>query len=140
MRRALERNEFAMHYQPKINLGTGQITGAEALLRWTHPVLGSVSPGRFIPVAEDCGLIMSIGNWVLREACRQARAWVAAGLPITTMAVNISAMEFRNDTFLDGVFAILDETGLPSSLLELELTESVLMKTCRARRQPFSSL
>ena len=140
LRRALERNEFEIHYQPKISLGTGQITGAEALLRWTHPVLGSVSPGRFIPVAEDCGVIMSIGNWVLREACKQARAWVAAGLPITTMAVNISAIEFRCDTFLDGVFEILDETGLPSSLLELELTESVLMKNAGSTAAILQSL
>ncbi len=128
LRRALERNEFEVHYQPKISLTSGQITGAEALLRWTHPVLGAVSPARFIPVAEDCGLITSIGNWVLREACRQARAWIDAGLPMSTIAVNISAIEFRSDTFLDGVFEILEETGLPVSLLELELTESVLMK------------
>ena len=128
LRRALERDEFEVHYQPKISLVSGQITGAEALLRWTHPDLGSVSPARFVPVAEDCGVIMSIGNWVLREACKQACAWMAAGLPVTSMAVNISAMEFRCDTFLDGIFDILEETGLPASLLELELNESVLMK------------
>ena len=81
LRRALERQEFALHYQPKINLRTGEITGAEALLRWTHPTRGPVSPAQFIPVAEDCGLILPIGNWVLREACKQARAWVDAGLP-----------------------------------------------------------
>lgn len=132
LRRALERNEFTIYYQPKINLGTGLITGAEALLRWTNPVLGPVSPGRFIPVAEDCGVIMSIGNWVLREACKQTRAWIAAGLPMITMAVNISALEFRCDKFLDGVVEILEETGLPSTLLELELTESVLMKNAGA--------
>jgi diguanylate cyclase (GGDEF)-like protein/PAS domain S-box-containing protein len=128
LRRALERQEFALHYQPKINLKTGDITGAEALLRWTHPVRGPVSPAEFIPVAEDCGLILPIGNWVLREACRQARAWVDAGLPLATMAVNISAMEFRDEHFLDGVFTILKETALDPRALELELTESVLMK------------
>ena len=128
LRRALERQEFALHYQPKINLKTGAITGAEALLRWTHPTRGSVSPAQFIPVAEDCGLILPIGNWVLREACRQARAWVDAGLPAATMAVNVSAMEFRDENFLEGVFAILSETGLDPRSLELELTESVLMK------------
>jgi diguanylate cyclase (GGDEF)-like protein/PAS domain S-box-containing protein len=128
LRRALERQEFALHYQPKMNLITGKITGAEALIRWTHPVRGAVSPAQFIPVAEDCGLIVPIGNWVLREACKQAQAWVLAGLPSMTMAVNISAMEFRNENFLDGVFAILDETGLDPQALELELTESVLMK------------
>jgi diguanylate cyclase (GGDEF)-like protein/PAS domain S-box-containing protein len=128
LRRALERKEFTLHYQPKINLKTGAITGAEALLRWTHPVRGPVSPAQFIPVAEDCGLILPIGNWVLREACKQAQAWRATGLPLTAMAVNISAMEFRDDHFLEGVFEILDETGYDPSCLELEMTESVLMK------------
>ena len=128
LRRALERQEFALHYQPKINLKTGEITGAEALLRWTHPTRGPISPAQFIPVAEDCGLILPIGTWVLREACEQARAWVDAGLPATTMAVNVSAMEFRDENFLEGLFAILGETGLDPRSLELELTESVLMK------------
>jgi diguanylate cyclase (GGDEF)-like protein/PAS domain S-box-containing protein len=128
LRRALERQEFALHYQPKINLRTGQITGAEALLRWAHPIRGPISPAQFIPVAEDCGLILPIGNWVLREACQQARVWVDAGLPLGTMAVNISAIEFRDENFLDGVFAILKDTGLDPRFLELELTESVLMK------------
>ena len=128
LRRAVEREEFALHYQPKVNLKTGAITGAEALLRWTHPTRGPVPPAQFIPVAEDCGLILPIGAWALREACRQARAWADAGLPLTTMAVNVSAMEFRADSFLEGLFAILRETGLDPRSLELELTESVLMK------------
>jgi diguanylate cyclase (GGDEF)-like protein/PAS domain S-box-containing protein len=128
LRRALERQEFVLHYQPKINLRTRAIIGAEALIRWTHPTRGSVPPAQFIPVAEDCGLILPIGAWVLRSACEQARAWVNAGLPVTTMAVNVSAMEFRNENFLEGVFAILSETGLDARSLELELTESVLMK------------
>jgi diguanylate cyclase (GGDEF)-like protein/PAS domain S-box-containing protein len=128
LRRALERKEFALHYQPIVNLKTGEITGAEALIRWTHPVRGLVPPVQFIPVAEDCGLIVPIGNWVLREACRQARAWAQAGLSLKTMAVNISAMEFRDKHFLEGVFAILKETGMDPGTLELELTESVLMK------------
>ena len=128
LRRALERQEFALHYQPKINLSTGEISGAEALIRWTHPTRGLVSPAQFIPVAEDCGLILPISNWVLREACKQARAWVAEGLPLGTMGVNISAIEFRNEGFLEGVFSILKDTGLDPRFLELELTESVLMK------------
>ena len=128
LRRAVEREEFTLHYQPKISLATGEITGAEALIRWTHPTRGAVSPAQFIPVAEDCGLILPIGKWVLREACRQARAWMDAGLPLRSVAVNISAMEFRQEEFLRGVFAILEETGLHPRCLELELTESVLMK------------
>ena len=128
LRRAMERQEFAVHYQPKINLRTGAISGAEALLRWTHPQRGPVSPADFIPVAEDCGLIVPIGRWVLREACRQTQAWVQAGLPIPSIAVNISAMEFSASQFLQGVTAILQETGLDPATLELELTESVLMK------------
>jgi diguanylate cyclase (GGDEF)-like protein/PAS domain S-box-containing protein len=128
LRRALERREFTLNYQPKIDLRTGEITGAEALLRWTHPIRGPVHPAQFIPIAEDCGLILPIGKWVLREACQQARAWLDAGLPLATMAVNISAMEFRDENFLESVFAILEETRLDPSFLELELTESVLMK------------
>jgi diguanylate cyclase (GGDEF)-like protein/PAS domain S-box-containing protein len=128
LRRALERQEFALHYQPTINLKTGAITGAEALLRWTHPTRGSVPPVQFIPVAEACGLILPIGAWVLREACSQAQAWVDAGLPAMTMAVNVSAIEFQDENFLKNVFAVLSETGLDPRSLELELTESALMK------------
>jgi diguanylate cyclase (GGDEF)-like protein/PAS domain S-box-containing protein len=140
LRRALERQEFALHYQPKINLRTGEITGAEALLRWTHPIRGPVSPAQFIPVAEDCGLILPIGNWVLREACKQARVWVEAGLPMSTMAVNISSMEFRDDDFLDTVFDVLSETGLDPRSLELELTESVLMKRAESAASVLKTL
>jgi diguanylate cyclase (GGDEF)-like protein len=128
LRRALERQEFSLVYQPKVSLKTGEITGAEALLRWTHPTRGPVSPAEFIPVAEDSGLILPIDKWVLREACAQARAWVDAGLPLITMAVNVSAIELRNERFVEGIFAILDDTGLDPRLLELELTETVLMK------------
>jgi diguanylate cyclase (GGDEF)-like protein/PAS domain S-box-containing protein len=140
LRRALERQEFSLHYQPKINLRTGEITGAEALIRWTHPTRGPVSPAQFIPIAEDCGLILPIGQWVLREACKQARAWLDAGLPLATMAVNISSMEFREDNFLDGVFAILRETGLDPKSLELELTESVLMKRAESAASVLKTL
>ena len=128
LRHAIERNELELHYQPKVNLHSGEITGAEALLRWTHPIRGPVSPGQFIPVAEDCGLIRLLGAWVLRQACAQARAWADEGLPPITMAVNVSAIQFREDNFLEGVFAILRETGLTPELLELEVTEGVLMK------------
>ncbi len=128
LRRALERQEFALHYQPKIDLRTGTITGAEALIRWTHPIHGPVAPLDFIPVAEECGLILPIGTWVLREACTQAQAWVDAGLPQATMAVNISAIQMQDAHFLESVFAILTETGLDPRMLELELTERVLME------------
>jgi diguanylate cyclase (GGDEF)-like protein/PAS domain S-box-containing protein len=128
LRHALERQEFTLHYQPKVNLKSGEITGAEALIRWKHPNRGQIPPAQFIPIAEDCGLILPIGNWVLREACKQARAWTDAGLPPTTMAVNISAREFHGEHFLEGVLDILEETGLDPHYLELELTESVLMK------------
>jgi diguanylate cyclase (GGDEF)-like protein/PAS domain S-box-containing protein len=140
LRRALERQEFVLHYQPKVDLRTGEITGAEALIRWTHPTRGPVSPAQFIPVAEDCGLILPIGNWVLREACKQARAWLDAGLPLTTMGVNISAMEFRDEHFLEGVFAILDDTRWDPRYLELELTESVLMKRAESTESILKAL
>src|SRR6202040_3631806 len=108
LRSALERQEFTLHYQPIIELRTGEITGAEALSRWTHPIRGLVPPAQFIPVAEDCGLIVPIGNWVLGEACQQARAWADAGLALITMAVNISAVELRGAGFLEGVFNVLN--------------------------------
>ena len=128
LRCALERDEFVMHYQPKIDLKTGEITGVEALLRWQHPVRGLVGPMQFISVAEDCGLMLPIGKWVLRESCRQAKAWQDSGLPLIEMAVNVSSVEFRNEEFLEGISTILKETGLEPRYLELELTESVLMQ------------
>jgi diguanylate cyclase (GGDEF)-like protein/PAS domain S-box-containing protein len=128
LRRAIERDQLSLHFQPKIDFRTGAIVGAEALLRWTHPTRGAVGPAQFIPVAEACGLIVPIGRWVLRRACAQARAWIDAGLPVGTMAVNVSAIEFRDRDFLAVLFATLAETGLDPTLLQLELTESVLMK------------
>jgi EAL domain-containing protein (putative c-di-GMP-specific phosphodiesterase class I) len=128
LRDALREQEFALHYQPKINLKTGAIFGAEALLRWTHPTRGPISPARFIPAAEDSGLILPIGEWVLREACRQAKAWADRGLPAITVAVNVSALQFQSENFMDGLSAILKETGLDPKALELEVTESLLMK------------
>jgi len=127
LHRALEREEFLLHYQPKVNLNTGEITGVEALVRWQQPDRGLLPPAQFVPIAEDCGLILQIGRWVLREACRQARAWQDAGLPPLPIAVNVSAVEFRDKGFVEGVRTILAETGLAAQCLELELTEGVLM-------------
>ena len=132
LRRALKRREFVLHYQPKINLETGEIVGVEALIRWRHPERGLISPAMFVPIAEDCGLIVPIGRWVLHEACRQAQTWIDAGLPPMPVAVNISAVEFQSKDFLEGVRAILRETRLNPHYLELELTESVLMQNADA--------
>jgi diguanylate cyclase (GGDEF)-like protein/PAS domain S-box-containing protein len=140
LRRALERQELTLHYQPKVNLNTRKITGAEALIRWTHRTQGPIPPGRFIPVAEDCGLILPIGNWVLREACRQAQAWVDAGLPHSTIAVNISAIQFRDENFLEVVSGALKDSGLDPRSLELELTESVLMKHAESAESVLKTL
>ena len=128
LRTALEKCEFMLHYQPKINLNTGLITGAEALIRWNNADLGMVMPARFISVAEDSGLIVPIGRWVLREACLQAKRWLDAGHAPMVIAVNISAVEFRQKDFFEGVRAILQDTGMDAHQLELEITESVLMR------------
>jgi diguanylate cyclase (GGDEF)-like protein/PAS domain S-box-containing protein len=128
LRCALEREEFLLHYQPKVNLDTGEITGVEALIRWQQPGRGLVPPSQFVPIAEDCGLIVEIGRWVLREACRQAREWQDAGLPFKRVSINVSAVEFRNKGFVEGVRTILSETGLEAHYLDLELTEGVLME------------
>jgi diguanylate cyclase (GGDEF)-like protein/PAS domain S-box-containing protein len=127
LRRALKHGEFMLHYQPKIDLATGAMTGAEALLRWQDPDLGLVMPAQFVPIAEDNGLIVPVGRWVLREACRQVQAWLDSGLPAVPVSVNISAAEFRHEGFLEGVAQILKETGLAPHYLQLELTESILM-------------
>lgn len=125
---ALEHHEFVLDYQPKFNLVTGAITGAEALLRWQHPTWGLTLPERFVAVAEECGLIIPIGRWVLREACRQTRLWQVQGLPLTCIGVNISALEFRHPDFAAEVQAILEESNLEPSCLQLEMTERVLMQ------------
>ena len=128
LRRALERQEFVLYYQPKINLHSGAITGVEALIRWQHPTLGLLLPAQFVHIAEDCGLILPIGRWVLREACLQARAWQDLSLPPITVAVNTSALEFCAKDFLEYLRMTLEETHLEPRYLELELTESVLMR------------
>jgi diguanylate cyclase (GGDEF)-like protein/PAS domain S-box-containing protein len=124
---ALQRHELSVHYQAKVNMQTGEIRGAEALLRWTHPELGIVSPTRFIPVAEECGLIIPIGRWALTTACAQAAEWHRLGLSLC-VAVNLSPRQFMDPELVSHVREALDHTGLPPTLLELEITESVMMR------------
>jgi len=140
LRYALGRNEFLLHYQPKFNLRTKQITGVEALIRWAHPQRGMVSPGQFVPIAEECGLILPIGRWVLLEACRQARLWNDAGLGVVPVAVNVSASEFADKDFISGVRAVLIATGVEPANLELELTESVLMQDAESTVRTLGAL
>jgi len=128
LRRALTKREFVLHYQPKIDLETGALTGAEALIRWMHPDRGLMFPKDFVPIAEDCGLMVPIGRWVVREACRKARVWIDEGRPPMAVAVNISAAEFRDPDFLDNVRAVLHDTRLLPRYLEIELTESSLLQ------------
>jgi diguanylate cyclase (GGDEF)-like protein len=127
LRGALERGEFELYYQPQFDVNSGAVSGLEALLRWTHEELGSVSPKDFIPVAEETGLILPIGEWVLRNACRQARMWLDEGLPVARIAVNVSGQQFVLKDFPATVASIIQETGINASLLELEITESVVM-------------
>ena len=129
LRRALDREEFVLHYQPKVNMDSGKIVGVEALLRWQSPQRGLVAPGEFIPLLEDTGLILPVGEWVLRAACKQARAWLAAGIPDVHIAVNLSTLQFKQPDFAGLVLGILKEYGLDPALgtIELELTESLLM-------------
>jgi diguanylate cyclase (GGDEF)-like protein len=128
LRGALERGEFTLHYQPQFDVRTGGISGMEALLRWTNDELGVVPPAEFIPVAEETGLILSIGEWVLRSACLQAKSWIDEGLPVARMAVNVSGQQFVLKDFPQLVAAVVQETGIEASMLELEITESVVMK------------
>jgi len=128
LHRALEQNRFVLHYQPKVNLETGSMTGVEALIRMQKSDNQLLYPEHFISIAEDCGLILPIGKWVLHEACRQTQEWLQAGFDIGQIAVNVSAGEFHNQDFLAGVTSVLNETGLDPRYLELEITESGLMK------------
>lgn len=128
LRKALERNEFMLFYQPQIDMATGAIIGAEALIRWQHPDLGLIPPNRFIPVAEESGTMLEIGNWVMREACRQVRAWQQEGLGDLVVAVNLSAVQFKQGDLEGSVLRALEASGLAPCWLELELTESILIQ------------
>jgi EAL domain-containing protein (putative c-di-GMP-specific phosphodiesterase class I) len=140
MRRAVAQQEFVLYYQPLVSLDTGQIIGVEALVRWHHPDLGMIMPDRFIHVAEDTGLINSLGDWVLCEACRQAIEWQDAGLPPLQMAVNVSPVQFRQAGFVEAVAGALASSGLEASLLELELTERTVMHDAETNLGTLSSL
>jgi diguanylate cyclase (GGDEF)-like protein len=128
LHQALAQHDFVLHYQPKVNLKTGVIIGAEALLRWQRNGRRLVGPGKFVSIAEECGLIMPIGKWVLHEACRQTQAWLHAGLNPGLISINVSSVEFHGKDFLAGVHAVLNDTGLDAHHLEFELTESGLMQ------------
>jgi diguanylate cyclase len=140
LRHALEHRQFVLHYQPKVNLETGAITGAEALIRLQPSNHQLVYPTKFVNIAEECGLILPIGKWALREACRQTKTWLQAGLDIGQIAVNVSAKELHNLNFIEGVLAVLDETGLAPGNLELEVTESGLMEDMEQTMTIFHSL
>jgi diguanylate cyclase (GGDEF)-like protein/PAS domain S-box-containing protein len=128
LRKAVKNQEFLLHYQPQIDIGSGSVVGVEALIRWQRPDEGLIAPGRFIPLAEESGLIVPIGEWVLNEACRQMKAWIDDGAPPMVVAVNLSAQQFRRGDILDTVQRALNQSGLPPELLELELTESILLQ------------
>ena len=140
LRLGLEKQQFILFYQPKVNLNTGQITGAEALLRWQHDDWGEVVPDIFVPIAEHSGLIVPIGRWVLRQACKQAKIWQDAGLQAISIAVNISAQEFLQKDFVASVRAVLIETRLAAHFLELEITESVLMRDAECSKNILQQL
>ncbi|PLZ97183.1 diguanylate cyclase [Fischerella thermalis CCMEE 5268] len=140
LRHALEREEFVVHYQPRVNIDTGKITGMEALLRWEHPDMGLVAPSKFIPLAEESGLIIPIGEWVLRTACRQNKTWQEEGLPAITMAVNLSLKQFRQPGLVETVAKILDETGLEAHFLELEITETTAIEDLEFTRTVLQQL
>jgi EAL domain-containing protein (putative c-di-GMP-specific phosphodiesterase class I) len=128
LRRAIQNEEFLVHYQPRVSVDSLAITGVEALVRWQHPHLGLISPSEFIPLAEDTGLIVPIGEWVLRTACLQGKRWRDQGFAPVQIAVNISARQFHDQDLAQTVIRILEETGLPPNYLELELTESSIMQ------------
>ena len=128
IRKALEKDEFMLFYQPKVDLKTGKISGAEALIRWIHPKLGFIPPSEFIPIAEESGLIVPIGEWVLKTACKQSKVWMDAGYKDLSIAVNISAKQFQQEAFIDKVVTIIKETEVNPSLLELEITENSIMQ------------
>jgi diguanylate cyclase (GGDEF)-like protein/PAS domain S-box-containing protein len=140
LRRALERGEFCVHYQPQFDLQSGRLVGQEALLRWNSPKLGAIAPDQFIPIAEENGLIVPIGTWVLQEACRQTSAWQRAGYPLKGVSVNVSALQFSRSDFVDTIDSVLNSSSLEPRFLELELTESLVIRDVRESAQKMEKL
>ncbi len=140
LRRAVVREEFLLHYQPQVDLTTGRIVGAEALLRWQHPEIGLVPPGRFIPVLEDTVMIVPVGEWVLRTACRQGKAWQESVHGPLRVTANLSARQFGREGLVNTVAGILEETGLEPRFLELEMNESLLMEDVEASTRALDEL
>jgi len=140
LRFALEREEFTLHYQPQVAMADGRITGAEALIRWNHPSLGLLGPVRFIEVAEERGFIVQIGNWVIREACRQLALWHNQGLPKMSLAVNLSALQFRQQDLAEVLETALRSHGLSADMLDVEVTESVIMEDVTTTLQAIDSI
>ena len=140
LRRVLERNELRLFYQPQVDLKSGKMFGYEALLRWEHPLLGLVSPGLFIPLAEESGMIVPIGAWVMEQACRQAKIWQDLGYPPLKIAVNVSALQFNRGDFIQTVKKALEASNLAPDWLELELTESLLLHNTKESLQKLTEL
>jgi diguanylate cyclase (GGDEF)-like protein len=128
MREALKKEEFLLHYQPKVDLQSGHITGCEALVRWQHPEKGLLSPGYFIPAAEETGLILPLGKWILESACRQAKTWEISGFSSFSISVNVSARQFRQENFVEQIYDIMKKTGVEPGMISLEITESMVME------------
>ena len=132
--KAIEQQQFRLLYQPMTDLADGHLSGLEALIRWQHPSLGMISPDRFIPVAEECGLIEPLGEWVMRTACRQGQQWLAEELAVPRLSVNVSVREMRSHDYVERVTAILADTCFPAERLEIEVTESIIQSVDHSLR------
>jgi EAL domain-containing protein (putative c-di-GMP-specific phosphodiesterase class I) len=140
LRAAIERGELALHYQPQLDLRSGRVRGAEALLRWNHPTHGPIAPLRFIPLAEESGFIETLGRWVVQQACRQLREWSEAGIEIERVAVNVSPRQFRKRTLVDHFAQCVAQEGIAASQLEIEVTEGLLMERSESVEQMLGQL
>jgi diguanylate cyclase (GGDEF)-like protein len=140
LHRALERDEFVLHYQPQVALPSGEIVGAEALIRWKHPEMGLIPPLRFIPIAEEIGLIVPLGEWVLQSACAQSKAWQQAGLRPVRISVNVSSRQFKEQDFVGAVSSVLERTGISAMNLDVELTETIVMDDVEASIRTLNAL